>query len=114
LSDHGEQKVRAGVYAIRRFEQSPRVCHYGCPGLCLTKCVQAGECIVFDTPATVDLNAREWYAIQPVELSAAERDEAVKRLARVLNTIHLLCATADDTYDLAGLLVSRGVRALAP
>jgi hypothetical protein len=35
-------------------------------------------------------------------------------LARVLNTIPDLCASADDTYSLASALVAKGVRAIAP
>jgi len=59
MSDDGEAKAR------KRFGQSPRVCTYGCPGLCTPKCVAAGECIVFesDTPARpcpfVDLESEE-------------------------------------------------------
>jgi len=47
VSDQGEEKLRRGVYVVRRFEQSPRVCAYGCPGLCLQKCIDAGECVKF-------------------------------------------------------------------
>lgn len=92
MSDHGEVKARALVPA--RFQPITwrRGCVYGCPGLCLTKCVQAGSCIV-------------------PELVEFEPELEVIRLAVRLNEIHGLCESDVARLDLARLMVARGIRA---
>lgn len=98
MSDHGEAKLRAGA-GVRRFEQSPRVCVYGCPGLCLTKCIQAGECVVgFAT-----------YAGRGVVEDVGKELDVIE-LAGRLSDIYNLCESDAARMDLARLMVARGIR----